>query len=169
MKTQIKTVVALVAICAVVAVMMAATNYITAPLIKKNEELAVNEALRQVMPEGEDFEKIDIGALSLPETIVEAYSEKGGGYVFKLNTTGYSSGLVIMCGVGVDGKVSGAVCLASTETLGYEKTYGDVIKGVSAQSVDSVDVVSGATKTTAAYKNAVKDALLAFETLGGGK
>ena len=169
MRNQIKTVVALVAICAVVAVMMALTNYITAPLIKENEEQAVNEALREVMPAGEGFEVIDISSLSLPLTVVEAYREQGGGYVFKLNTTGYSSGMVIMCGVSADGTVSGAVCLASTETLGYEKTYGDGMKGVSADSVDAVDVVSGATKTTAAYKGAVKDALLAFETLRGGK
>ena len=85
--------------------------------------------------------------------------------MFRLNATGYSSGMVILCGISADGRVSGSLCLSSGETLGYEKTYGDAVKGVTLSTVDGVDAVSGATKTTEGYRNAVKDALTAFSTL----
>ena len=62
--------------------------------------------------------------------------------------------------------MTGAVCLSSSETLGYEKTFGDLFKGTDADGISDIDTVSGATKTTEAYKNAVSDAFAAFETLG---
>ncbi len=168
MKKFVKSTLVLVCICSVMAILLAATNSITAPIIKKNEQAAANEALLQVMPDGEGFEQIDLGSYTLPSTITEAYKESSGGYVFKLTTTGYSSGLVIMCGVNADGTVSGAVCLASTETLGYEKTFGETFKGKNADEVNSVDTISGATKTTAAYRSAILDSLNAAIILGGG-
>lgn len=168
MMKNVKSVLVLVCICSVMAILLALTNSITAPVIKKNQDAAANEALLQVMPNGKDFEKIDISAYTLPATVTEAYKEANGGYVFTLTTTGYSSGFVIMCGVNADGTVSGAVCLASTETLGEEKTFGDNFKGKNSEEVSTVDTISGATKTTGAYKNAVKDALNAAIILGGG-
>ena len=68
MKSQIKTVVSLTVICAVVAVLLAVTNYITAPIIKKNEAAQVNGALSVVLPSGEGFEAVDISKYELPET-----------------------------------------------------------------------------------------------------
>lgn len=168
MKKSIVSISVLVAICAVMAILLGLTNALTAPTIQKNQDKAANEALLEVMPNGESFEKLDLSAYTLPATVTEAYREASGGYVFKLTTTGYGSGMVLMCGVNADGTVSGAVCLSSTETLGYEKTYGANFVGMDAAGADSVDTVSGATKTTAAYKNAVKDALNAVIILGGG-
>ena len=168
MKKSIKNVFVLVAICAVVSVLLAITNAITAPIIAENENAGANAALFEVMPDGKRFDKMDVSAYTLPSTVTEVFRAENGGYVFKLNTVGYSSGLVIMCGVNADGTVSGAVCLASTETLGYEKTFGALMIGKNAESIDMVDTVSGATKTTGAYRSAVKDALNAAVILGGG-
>lgn len=168
MMKSVKSVVTLLCICAVMAVMMAITNAITAPIIAQNQAAAQNDALKVVMPHGEGFEKMDVSGYTLPATVTEVYSEAGGGYVFQLTTTGYSTGFVILCGVNADGTVSGATCLASTETLGYEKTYGENFIGKNMEGVDGVDTVSGATKTTGAYRSAVKDALNAAIILGGG-
>lgn len=168
MKKSVQSTLVLVAICAVMAVLLALTNSITAPIIKQNQEAAANEALLVVMPEGEGFEKMDLTTYELPATVTEVYKEANGGYVVTLTTAGYGSGFVIMCGVSADGTVTGAVCLSSTETLGYEKTFGEGFTGKDAAGVDAVDTVSGATKTTAAYKNAVKDALNTAIILGGG-
>ena len=167
MKNYIKTVVSLSVICALVAILLAVGNSITAPIIAENEKKAANSSLSVVMPNGEDFESFDFSALKLPDTINEVYSEKNGGYVFKITTTGYSSGLVIMCGVDKDGKVTGATCIASNETLGYEAEYGKNTVGKDIKTIDSVETISGATKTTEGYKNAVKDALNAFAIIGG--
>lgn len=168
MKKSVLSTVALVSICAVMAILLALTNSVTAPIIKQNQEAAANAALLEVMPNGTGFEKVEFDAATLPKTVTEAYKEKSGGYVITLTTTGYSSGLMIMVGVNADGTVSGAVCLASQETLGKEKTYGESFVGKNAAGVDAVDTITGATKTTTAYRSAVKDALNAAIILGGG-
>lgn len=168
MKKSVKSTLVLVVICAVTAILLALTNAITAPTIKANQDKAANEALLQVMPNGQGFEKLDLSTYTLPATVTDAYKEAGGGYVFQLKTTGYGSDFIIMCGVNADGTVSGTVCLSSTETLGHEKTFGANFTGKDAAGVDAVDTVSGATKTTQAYKNAMKDALNAAIILGGG-
>ena len=168
MKKSVQSTVVLIAICAVMAILLALTNAVTAPVIKQNQDAAANEALLVVMPEGEGFEKMDISGYTLPSTVTEVYKEAKGGYVITLTTAGYGSGLIVMCGISPDGTVTGAVCLGSTETLGYEKTFGENFTGKDAAGVDAIDTISGATKTTAAYKNAVKDALNTAIILGGG-
>ncbi len=168
MKRYIKSVISLTAICAIVALLLSLSNYITAPIIKKHEDLKTAKALLVVMPKGEDFKKVDLSSYKLPATVTEAYSEKNGGYVFKMTTTGFSSGLVIVCGIDKDGKVVGATYTASAETYGAEKTYGKNLVGATIDTVDAVDTVAGTTKTTTAYRNAVKDALNSFIILNGG-
>lgn len=169
MKENIKSVAVLVSICAVIALLLAGTNALTAPIVEKNSQAAANAALLEVMPEGTSFEAVDISNYELPATVTEAHKEVNGvGYVFTLTTKGYGSDFVIMCGVKADGTVSGAVCLSSNETLSKEKTYGENFAGKDAAGVEATDTISGATMTTAAYKNAVKDALNAAIILGGG-
>ncbi len=165
---HIKSVVVLVCICAVVALMLAVTNLITAPLIEANEEAAAQKALTEVMPNGTDFQKLSLDGYTLPKAVMEAYREAGGGYVVRLMTTGYGSGMTIMCGIDVDGTISGAVCLSSSETLGYEKTFGERFRGLDAAGAEQVDTVSGATMTTSAYRAAILDALAAVNTFKGG-
>jgi len=165
---NVKSIVVLTAICAVISLLLAGTNALTAPIIEKNQAAAANEALLVVMPDGTGFEKMDLSSYELPATVTEAYKEANGGYVVKLTTTGYGSDFVIMCGVNADGTVSGAVCLSSNETLSKEKTYGENFTGKNSEGVEAVDIISGATKTTAAYRNAVKDAINAATILGGG-
>lgn len=169
MKNHIKNVVSLTVICAVISLLLALTNHITAPVIKKQEADAVNKSLAEVLPGGENFEKVNLADYELPETVTEAYSEKSGGYVFKLETTGYGSGFVIMCGVNGEGTVTGAVCITSTETLGHEKTYGAKLVNQTIETIDGVETVARATLTTSAYKGAVKDALNSAIILGGGE
>ena len=168
MMKSVRSTLTLLLICAVMAVLMAVTNTITAPIIEQNQAAAANDALKVVMPNGQGFEKMDVSGYTLPATVSEVYSEASGGYVFKLTTTGYSSGLVILCGVNADGTISGATCLSSSETLGYEKTFGENFIGKNMEGVDVVDTVSGATRTTGAYCDAMKDALNAAIILGGG-
>jgi electron transport complex protein RnfG len=163
-----KSVIALTAICAVISILLAITNLITAPIIEENASAAANEALLVVYPDGGDFTQVDISTFQLPATVTDAYSASNGGYVIKLLTSGYGANMVLMCGIDGAGIVTGATCLSSSETLGYEKTYGDTLKGKTTADIDAVETISGATMTTSGYKNAVKDALNATIILGGG-
>lgn len=169
MKNYIKNLIIFICICTVMTLLLATTNFFTLPIIEKNQNAAANKSLLEVMPNGKNFEKTDITNFTLPATISEVYKEtEGQGYVIKLVTAGYGNDMVIMCGVGTDGVVTGAVCLSSNETLGKEKTYGENFASKDAAGVDAVDTITGATKTTAAYKNAIKDALNSVTILGGG-
>lgn len=168
MKKHLSTIISLTVICAVVAVLMAVTNSFTAPLIEKNASSAANEALLEVMPDGGDFTAVDLTQYELPASVLEAYNSSNGGHVFKLTATGYGPDMIIMCGVGADGVVTGAVCLSSNETLSHEKTYGTTTIGATVDTIDGLATISGATMTTGAYKGAVKDALNSAIILDGG-
>lgn len=169
MKTNLKNLSVFVGICTVITLLLALTNSFTAPIIEANQNASANQALLEVMPEGTGFEAVALETYTLPATVSEVYKETSGqGYVIKLITAGYGTGMTIMCGVGADGVVTGAVCISSNETLGYEKTYGANFADKDAAGVDAVDTIGGATKTTSAYKNAVKDALNTAIILGGG-
>ena len=168
MKEQMKNISVLVCICIVTSLLLALTNALTSPIIEENKKAQANEALLVVMPEGKGFSEADLSSYKLPASVKKAYSEAGGGYVFELEVAGYGAGMNIMCGVSADGKVTGAVCLSSNETLGYEKTYGANFTGKDAAGVADVDTIASATKTTAAYKQAVTDALNSAIILGGG-
>ena len=168
MKQHIRSIISLTVIFAVVVVALAATNTITAPIIEKNAGAAANEALLVVMPDGGEFTAADLTQYTLPESVLEAFTASNGGAVVKLTATGYGPDMIIMCGVDASGNVTGTVCLSSNETLGVEKTYGDTLKGATIDTIDGIATVSGATMTTGAYKNAVKDAINTATILGGG-
>lgn len=169
MKNNIKNLSVFVCICAVITLLLAITNSFTAPIILKNQNASANKALLEVMPDGAGFELIDISAYTLPATVSNVYRETSGkGHVVKLVTSGYATDMSIMCGIDTNGVITGAVCLSSNETLGKEKTYGENFVNKDLAAVDAVDIIGGATKTTAAYKNAIKDALNTVVILGGG-
>ena len=168
MKKHLKSIISLTVICIVVAAALALTNYVTAPIIEKNAGAAANEALLVVMPDGGDFTAVDLSKYTLPETVTEVFTASNGGCVVKLKTSRYGPDMIIMCGVDASGNVTGAVCLSSNETLGHEKTFGETTKGATIDTIDGLATISGATMTTGAYKNAVKDALNTATILGGG-
>ncbi len=167
MNKHLKSILSLTIICIVTSILLALTNKITAPIIAKQESDKVNQSLTEVLPNGEDFKLIDLKNKNLPKTITEAYSEKNGGYVFKMVTTGYDVDFVILCGINKDGVVVGSKTISSKETLGHQDSYGKNLENKTLKTIDSVETISGATKTTSAYKNAVKDALGALAILNG--
>lgn len=167
MKSSIKSIIALVGICSVMTVLLALVNGLTAPIIKENENAAANAALLEVMPDGKSFESMDISAYELPATVIEVYKAENGGFVFKLNATGFKPNMIIICGVDETLTITGAVCLSSQETWGKEATFGELLIGKNIDTV--VDVESSATSMTIkGYKSAVKDAINAAIILSGG-
>ena len=171
MKSSIRSIIVLVSICAVVSIALALTNSVTAPIIEKNEAGKANAALLEVLPDGGSFETVDMTAYTLPSTVTAVYKASSGGCVVQMTTSGYASGMVIMCGVNADGTVAGSKLLSSSETPSIGGAAADSfapnVVGKTAEDIDAVEIVSGATKTTAAYRSAVKDALNTALILGG--
>ena len=171
MKKSLNSIVVLVTICAVVSILMALTNSITAPIISQAEQDKANAALLDLLPDGGNFEPVDLSKYNLPSTVTEVYTAENGGYVVKLEITGYKPGMVIMCGIGADNTVVGTEIITHNETEPGKnafKTFPDAVVGKTVDDIDKVDTISGATMTTKAYRTVVKDALNTAIILGGG-
>lgn len=172
MNKTVKSIVVLTVISLVVAIALAGVNAFTAPLIAEAEREATRQALTEVYPSEASFEQLDISKYnSLPTTVTEAYAFSDGGYVVKVSTSGFNAGLVVICGIDAEGKITGAKCLASGETESVtgkrEYSYGESFVGVGESEIDGVDKISGATYTSNGYKRALKDAIAATGIFGG--
>lgn len=166
-KDIIKPVLVLTSICLVVSVLLAYVNSVTSPIISEAEQKAAQEAMAEVLTEADSFELINID--SLPERVDEIYrAENGSGYVFMLTTKGYGGDMKLICGVKADGTIEACKTLSHSETSGLgsktaEDPYRNQYIGKSADTLNEVDAISGATISSTAYMNAVKDALAAFD------
>ena len=166
---NIKPTLVLSCICMAVALILSGINMITGPIIEAQRAAAANGALLEVMPDGTNFEEIDISALGLPEAITNAYKETSGmGYVFRVTSTGYKSGMVIMVGVSSEGKITGSKCLETQDTYGKEPQIDNTYNGQSLADF-TPNMISGATMTSGGYRDAVSQALQSFTLASGGK
>ena len=118
----------LCSICVVVALLLSGVNMITGPIIAAQQNAAANEALLEVLPEGKNFEEIEITS-DYPAIVTAGYKADGG-FVFQMNVTGKSAGLVIMCGIDSEGKVVGTKVIANEETPSYAEntTVANLLK-----------------------------------------
>lgn len=166
---NIKPTIVLSCICMAVALILSGINMVTGPIIEAQRAAAANGALLEVMPEGTNFEEIDISALSLPEAITNAYKETSGkGYVFRVVSTGYKSGMVIMIGVNSEGKITGSKCLETQDTFGKEPLIDNSYNGQSLADF-APNLIAGATMTSNGYRDAISNALQSFTLASGGK
>ncbi len=165
MKTKFLPTVVLSAICLIVALLLAAVNSVTAPLVEAAQAEKVQATLSKVLPEGKNFVEISVSDL-IPEEITHVYTEDGGGYVFQMSVKGYKPGLIIMCGISHDGKITGAEVVNSNETMSAEVGLGDRFIGHDIGDT-TVELVAGSTavKTTHAYYRAIEAALKGFELM----
>lgn len=173
MSKAIKNTLVLVIICAVMAALIAVTNAITAPIIKAKQEAATLAALSEVLPGGKDFEKLELTD-KYPKSVTAAF--KGDiGYVFEMNVTGKASGLIILCGVDLQGKVVSTKVVADQETDTYDVRVFPFVEGANGKYTGmdltsfSDFIVAGVTYTSEAYANAVKAALQSFVVANGGE
>ena len=75
MKEQIKSVSSLLAICLCVALLLGAVNSLTAPIIAEAERQKTFASLREVLPNGQIFEAVDLASYTLPDTVAEVYAD----------------------------------------------------------------------------------------------
>ena len=167
MKDNIKSIIVLPLICLVVASLLAAVNFITAPVIEKNALLKEQESLRKVLPDSGLFEKIELSD-NVPATVKGIYAEEDGkGYAVTLETSSsYSqSPMTFTVGISADGKISGIEITNYSETKDFGKYPEDFIGKDS--SLEGVDLFAGVTYSSTAFKEAVKDAFAAVEEVAG--
>ena len=163
-KENLKPLVVLGLICIIVAVLLAAVNVVTGPIIKKAEEQKVYDSLREAL-DGE-FAPIELPANS-PDTVTGLYKVTDGetliGHVVTLEKQGYASKIVLTVGIKADGTINKVVITSQQET--HQQNINPLINGfagVSEEGVADVEHVSQATFTSNHIKNAVADAFKAL-------
>lgn len=168
---------ALMIIAGVVTAALAGTNALTEGTIAKQTAEIENAARKEVIS-ADVFEKAKISLDG--EEVLYYIAKKNGavvGYVFTATATGKSSGLTVMTGIGVDGKITGVVITDDNETAGY---VDKVIKGGFLDKLvawdannkvvlnEDIDAVSQATKTSSGVCKAVNQAIAWYKQVKGG-
>lgn len=169
MKNQmVKCVAVLGAICLVVAALLAAINYVTAPIIAERAKRDEEKAFFAVLPGATELETVALTS-DVPESVVEIRRDKGGaGYAFSIKAKGYD-GNMISAIVGID--QSGLITrIVVTDLTGQTPGVGDQVGSKSyldgfvgeGSSLDGVGTISGATISSSGFIGGVKDAFAAF-------
>ena len=173
MKQYIKSVIVLTSICLVVALMLAVTNHFTKDKIAQNNAQAAYAACFEVMPEAKAFEEVDLSTYqNLPASLTNAYKETNGlGYTYKHVVTGKNPGLTVMVGIDNTGLITGATVVASQETPSYfggdkATNYASKFAGKDS-TLAGIELISGATMSSKAFKDAVSDAFNANAVIAG--
>ena len=174
-KFDLKPTLVLCAICVVMVALLAVVNMITAPIIAAQQNAAANEALLVVLPDGKNFEEINLADAGLPSNIDMAYKEAGGGFVFRVTVAGKNPGLMIMFGINGAGEIVGTKVISEAETDAYDVNVFPGVEGTEGaykgMTLDTFEpwLVGGATLTSKAYGEAAKLALSAYAVLSGGE
>lgn len=177
MKNNIKPAIVLGSICLVVALLMGVINMITAVEIEKQLEIKSNAAKIEVLPTAgaNGFSENILNELKksnqdIPKEI-KAIFKADTGYVFQAEVSGNASGMIIMCGISNEGKITGVKDIANGETPSFWATVSKLLGGENSsytgRSTTNLDpqLVSGATKSSTGIYNAVKASVKAFNLI----
>ena len=137
MKTIVKNTLSLTAFTLVMGILLGVVHYVTAEPIRLQEQKKVEEAYRNVFPEADHFEELEMEA-PLADRLNEALIEGGHsqervdaaaqaldkenqflGYVLTVTTAqGYGGDIQLTMGVAADGTTEGIAFLSIEETAG---------------------------------------------------
>jgi electron transport complex protein RnfG len=157
-------------ICLVVSGALAVVNDITHPVIQEASIQRAFEAKREMLPDAEDF--ILLEAEGLPYAVTEVYATPNSvGYIVAVTAQrGYGGDFYILCGINPNGEIIKSKVLSHTETMGLGTKVFDaavVYEGMNKAQAAQVDTIAGSTITSRAYREAMKDALEAFDIIKG--
>jgi electron transport complex protein RnfG len=175
-KEYIKPILALTIICLVVTAAVSLTYQVTKPIIDEALNAASNAARKEVLPVAETFEKVELSEEVLTQYgITEMYCANDNlGFAVTVSSKGYSSTpITLMVGIDSNNTVSGISVIEHSETEGigtkaFASDYISLYYGK--DNVSDVNVITGATRSSTAVKDAVSKALkiVEFVSLGGG-
>ncbi|MCL2057142.1 MAG: FMN-binding protein [Oscillospiraceae bacterium] len=155
-------------ICLFVTGVLSISDMVTRPVIDEASAIRAEEARKEIMPNAGEF--MPIYAEGFPNTITEAFeAANNAGYIFIVTAKGYGGNIVIMCGIGPDGRIIKTMTLAEMETRGLSTPVFEMEGEYTGKdkSLEGIDAVTGATITSNAYMGAVRDAFAAFEIVRG--
>lgn len=160
----------LLVITAVVGVLLALVNMLTAPVIAQRAGGKKAEAMSQVMEGTDNFTPLDVpeGMKDVKEIVLAKKGEEVLGYCVQTGTMGNDGEIQLMVGITTDGAVTSVSILDQSETM-YTDKHGELVAQFAgksdsvALSVDGGDIsaISGATISSRAIVKGVDSALAA--------
>lgn len=173
----------LCAITAVSALLLAAVNSVTAPVIDKNETAKMQAAMNNVMSAADSFEEIEFTASEDCESVDKIYAAKKGGetvgWCVSASPNGYGGAINMMVGIDKNMLITGVDIISQSETAGlgskstepeFREQYigkGRIEKVVkSGAGEDEIDAITSATITSKAVTKGVNEAITASELFG---
>ena len=168
---SLKSIIVLVGICLAIGAAMAGINMITKDRIAAVQAEKEAKALIEVLPENEGFEKLE-NVPKLPDSVVAVYRDNDGeGIAMLLSASGYDSSNPISIAVGFnnDGSITKCYvisCTGETSGIGTKvKGEGFLSSFDGKSNMDGIDTISGATISSSAFLDAVKDAFDVLATI----
>ena len=159
--TQIKYGLFLGLIGTICSIILAATFYVTDPIIRANQEAAVREAISRSFPNMDRFETIislengDVIEQNYVEAVQRIYQgSEVLGYFYTVQPVGFGGGILFATSVDLDGNFSSFYVISHGETPGFVGAWidsADFENQVIAQNPSvMIDTVSGATVSSSA-------------------
>ena len=169
-------VIVLFAICAVTALLLGLTNYVTKPFIDENARLKQEKAMSDVLPADSYTEVTDQYTGGDP-TVLNVYDAGEAGYVVQVKpATSFSGNLTVMVGVGADGACTGISITSTGETSGLgsnasKEDFRAQFVGATGEvhvtkDGGTIDALTGATITSRGVCEAVSSAIAAAASMG---
>ena len=175
-KYVLRLTVTLLLITAVVAVILAGVNSVTAPRIAQLNARKTQEAVEAVLPGG----GVEVAFTDSTGLVATVYQGEAG-YAVKVNPSGFNGTVSMMVGVDNSGSVLGISIISQTETAGLgavsaaDTSAGEAFRGQFAGMSGSVsvskdggqvDAITGATITSRAVCTSVNAALACVANMG---
>ena len=166
-------------IAAVVAMVLAGVNAVTAPAIAELNAAKTQEAISAVLPGGFDTEITDFADAS---GIVSKIYQGANGYAVEVGPGGFDNTITMMVGIDNEGKVLGISVVSHTETAGLgavaaaKTSAGEAFRGqfvgqsgsvgTAKRGTGTMDAITGATITSEAICTGVNAALACVANFG---
>ncbi|PRX28958.1 electron transport complex protein RnfG [Orenia metallireducens] len=175
-KIDIKLIVVLTSIMIISALVLSLVYQATTPLINEHAAQAKKEAILDVLPGAVKYEKLEKGGLELYQGLDEAGSPVG--IAFQHEGNGFQGTIILMIGMDVENqKLLKVKILDQLDTPGLgarmaEEEFKGQFQGKSFSdnfvAKEDVDAIAGATISSQAVSNILKDAIATVEQAYSG-
>lgn len=159
-KDNLKSVIVLSAICLIVTAILAVCNFVTAPIIKKQEEAANSAAYGDILPGATNLVEV---SGTFPATVTKMMKDEGGaGYVFEAVATGYTKTPInILVSVDANGKIIKFDITSDPypESKGNAADFEALYTG---KDIPPADTIAGCTVSSNAFKAVLNDIFTVF-------
>ena len=176
--TQLKYGLFLGLVGAICTILLAATHYVTAPIIRANQEAAIRAAIDEAFPGFAEFTTImslENGDEISEPYILEVqriYDSAGGtmGFIYTSSVNGFAGPILHIVGVNTDATFASFAVISHGETPGFgtfieDAEFEELVQGLAPGA--TIDIRTGATGTSGGIQRSLSAIGRHFQTVGG--